>query len=185
MAQNIEIKAFVSNLTRALDLLTGNCASSGDPEEQIDIFFFSPTGRIKLRYCGPETGILIFYERRDRAEPKLSTYETYVTHNPKQLEKVLRASYDVELVVRKVRRKFGYRNAIIHLDSVQDLGDFIEVEVELDGHQSREEIEALMCEIVGLLEINPGDLVKYAYADLIKAKDLCNGKIKKWNQDPA
>lgn len=138
-----------------------------------------------MRYCGPETGILIFYERSDQPEPKLSTYETYITHNPKQLEKVLRASYDVELVVRKVRRKFGYKNAIIHLDSVQDLGDFIEVEVELDGHQSREEIEALMCEIVGLLEINPCDLVKYAYADLIKAKDLRNGKIKKWNEDPA
>jgi adenylate cyclase class IV len=117
MPRNVEIKARLGNVEelRALAAALSDCA----PEviEQEDIFFNVPRGRLKLRIVTPTSGQLIFYERTDRAGPKISTYSIVETDQPHKLKMVLAAAYGVRNVVRRMRECHMYGRTRIQADS--------------------------------------------------------------------
>ncbi len=171
MARNVEIKARVRDLAfvrkRAQDLCTGL------PEvmEQEDIFFPSQRGRLKLRQLAPDEGQLIYYERPDLSGPKTSTYSISHTQNPAQLRDVLASALGEVARVKKVREVFIVGQTRIHLDVVEGLGEFMELEVALSEKDTELSGQNTAFTLMEQLGIEKADLVEGAYADLLSGDD--------------
>jgi predicted adenylyl cyclase CyaB len=167
MATNIEIKARVHDFI----LLREKAESLSDvPVELIhqeDTFFHTPQGRLKLRQLGPDQGQLIYYERQDAAGPKRSDYFITLTAEPVTLKQVLAASLGIRGVVRKQRWLYWLNHTRIHLDQVEGLGTFMELEVMLQPGQSPEEGALIAAKIMDQLDIDQSDLIEGAYIDLL------------------
>lgn len=169
MAMNVEIKARIKDI----DALRGRIeAISGAPCEEIhqeDTFFPVPKGRLKLRILSPERGELIYYDREDTYEPKPSHYLIAKTTNPAALHAVLANALGLRGIVRKSRLLYRVGKTRIHLDTVERLGYFLELEVVLDQGESVERGEKVAREIMAKLEIEEADLVSEAYIDLLES----------------
>jgi predicted adenylyl cyclase CyaB len=81
---------------------------------------------------------------------------------------VLEAAMGIRGVVRKKRRLYWVNNTRIHLDEVEGLGSFMELEVMLSTGQRTEEGEATATALMKRLGIEIADLVKGAYIDLLE-----------------
>ena len=170
MARNIEIKAYVKNL-EAVTLKAATLADKGPIEIiQDDTFFACSTGRLKLRAFSPEKGELIFYRRPDQAGPKESFYIIAPTSTPDVLRETLSLAYGQVGRVHKHRTLFLSGRTRIHLDKVDRLGDFMELEVVLSDAESLEIGEAVAHDLMGKLGILPDQLIEGAYVDLLNQK---------------
>jgi adenylate cyclase class IV len=146
MARNIEIKAKVGNL----ETVARKAAAMADegPIEilQDDTFFACPNGRLKLRAFSADKGErvrgeLIFYVRPDQTGPKESFYLISPTSEPDTLRELLSQAYGQAGRVRKHRTLFIAGRTRIHLDQVENLGNFLELEVVLSEDESTEKGE--------------------------------------------
>jgi predicted adenylyl cyclase CyaB len=167
MARNIEIKARI-DAVEAMVLKAAAIADEGPIEiPQDDTFFVCPNGRLKLRVLGPDEGQLIFYRRSDIKGPKESFYLISPTTRPDVLRESLSLAYGQIGRVRKKRTLFMKGRTRIHLDRVENLGDFMELEVVLRDGESREEGEAIARNLMEILQILPDQLIEEAYIDLL------------------
>jgi predicted adenylyl cyclase CyaB len=167
MPRNIEIKAKVHN-AEYLRLLVEKI--SGTPAQilfQEDTFFYSPSGRLKLRIHAPDRGELIYYQRSDQEGPKESNYIISPTAEPHSLKKVLTSAYGVRGVIRKQREIYVVGQTRIHLDRVEGLGEFLELEFVVKGDQTDTEGKKILEEVMGKLGIEGKDLINCAYIDLL------------------
>ena len=131
MARNIEIKACVDDMA-ALAARVAAIADSRPVEiPQDDTFFRCDTGRLKLRVFEDGRGELIFYRRPDADGPKVSFYVLSPTASPDTLREALTLSNGQEGRVVKHRTLFLVGRTRVHLDRVQGLGDYMELEVVL------------------------------------------------------
>jgi len=135
--------------------------------EQEDVFFPCRQGRLKLRILAPDHGELIFYHRPDQAGPKTSTYGISRTTEPDQLRLVLGQSLGEGAVVRKTRRLFMVGRTRVHLDAVEGLGDFLELEVVLDDDEVTDSGEREAADLMARLQVPVTALVEGAYVDLL------------------
>jgi adenylate cyclase class IV len=131
MARNIEIKADVRDLA-AIAARAAAIADEGPSEIlQDDTFFACPAGRLKLRSFSEREGELIFYQRVDQRGPKESFYIRTPVSEPASLRQALSLAYGEVGRVRKRRTLFIVGRTRIHLDEVERLGSFLELEVVL------------------------------------------------------
>jgi adenylate cyclase class IV len=165
--RNIEIKARVADLA-AVETRAGAIADSGPVDiAQDDTFFACPRGRLKLRELAPGQGQLIHYHRPDQGGPKLSDYVIAPTSDPAALREALTRAYGVAGRVRKHRRLYLAGRTRIHLDRVEGLGDYMELEVVLGPGDDTAGGEAEARRIMQALGVAEDDLVEGAYVDLI------------------
>lgn len=134
---------------------------------QEDVFFACSSGRLKLRILASDRGELIFYQRSDAPGPRTSTYSISQTDNPAQLCEVLTAALGEVVRVRKLRRLLLVGRTRIHIDTVEGLGDFLELEVVLDDGEPVEAGQAEAERLMRALEVAEADLIDVAYADLL------------------
>jgi len=167
MPTNIEIKASVRDPDALQARVATMSASPGEEIVQEDTFFTTPTGRLKLRARGPDGGELIFYQRADSADPKPSHYRLAPVKDPTAVGAVLAAALGVRGVVRKRRRLYLIGRTRVHLDQVEGLGGFIELEVVLGEGEAASQGEAVAVELMDRLGIARSDLVRGAYLDLL------------------
>ncbi|XP_064559200.1 uncharacterized protein LOC135442854 [Zonotrichia leucophrys gambelii] len=146
------------------------CPGAGQVLLQTDTFFRVPRGRLKLRRTQDGRGELIFYERPDSAGPKLSKFSITPTADPEGLQAVLSQSLGVLGTVRKERLLFLLGQTRLHLDRVQGLGDFLELEVVLRPEQSEEDRQRVALELLQEFGIGEQDLISGAYLDLLLAQ---------------
>ena len=171
MGVNIEIKARVRDLEGLLKRAEALSYTPCNVIVQEDTFFFAPQGRLKLRVLAPDRGELIFYVREDAAGPKRSSYLLFSTTDPVSLGAVLEAGLGVRGVVRKQRSLYQVGETRIHLDEVEGLGSFMELEVVLSSGQSEREGKAIAARLMAELGIKETDLVEGAYIDLLQGLD--------------
>jgi predicted adenylyl cyclase CyaB len=165
--QTVEIKARCSNLGRARELISGWGAKLLGRENQTDTFYNVPDGRLKLRVSSVEK-LLIGYHRPDQAGPKHCLVDLYPTEHPKRLHEALSNRLGVRVVVRKDRERWLLGNVKFHLDRVDGLGDFIEIEIlGKRGVDSVESLREVCDDYMRKLGILEDDLVEVAYADLL------------------
>ncbi|MBC7665362.1 MAG: class IV adenylate cyclase [Caulobacter sp.] len=172
MARNIEIKARVADMA-ALVARAAAIADSGPVEiPQDDTFFRCDDGRLKLRVFEDGRGELIFYRRPDADGPKVSFYVLSPTASPDTLREALTLSNGQEGRVVKHRTLFLVGRTRVHLDRVQGLGDYMELEVVLADDETPEagvrEAHALMAR----LRVPAEALVTGAYHDLLRARSV-------------
>jgi predicted adenylyl cyclase CyaB len=165
---NVEIKARV----RDLDALRVRvqALSKGSPQRlrQDDTFFETPSGRLKLRVIDGKQGELICYQRNDECGPTPSTYQISPAREPDALKRVLSTALGVRGVVRKSREVFAIARTRVHLDRVEGLGSFLELEVVLAPGEPVERGHAEAQELLESLLVRPGDLESRAYVDMIE-----------------
>jgi homotetrameric cytidine deaminase len=135
---------------------------------QRDTYFAGRHGRLKLREQGEEGSELIAYRRPDAAKPGESTYVRAAAGEPGELREALAAALGTVVVVSKRRRLFIWDNVRIHLDDVEGLGTFLELEaiVAPDGSDlaaARDKVARLRSE----LAIADDSLVAAGYSDLL------------------
>lgn len=167
MPRNIEIKAKIESiellLTKALAI-----ADQGPVEiEQDDTFFRCDAGRLKLRTLSPSAGELIFYRRADQQGPKESFYQLTPTHEPESLRETLSLAWGQIGRVQKKRTLLLVGRTRIHLDRVQGLGHFLELEVVLEEDEPLEAGMQEANDIMALLGVEPSRLIEGAYLDLL------------------
>lgn len=168
MPHNVEIKARVADPAE-LERLVRALADQGPVDlTQDDTFFTCPRGRLKLRELATDRGELIFYERPDAPGPKVSDYAIARTDTPADLRAVLARALGECGRVRKVRRLYLAGPTRIHLDDVEGLGAFLELEVVLAPDQPAADGEAIAADLLARLGIAPADLVPGAYLDLLR-----------------
>jgi len=168
MPANIEIKArardFPGIKTRAEKL-------SDTPVEVIpqeDVFFNVPQGRLKLRILAPDNAQLIYYTRPNQEGPKRSDYHIAYTSDPDNLKRVLELAYGFRGVVKKTRYLYLIGQTRIHLDDVEGLGYFMELEVVMKAGQSDAEAQEIAEDLMTSLGVERSDLLEGAYMDLIE-----------------
>ena len=168
MPRNVEIKARCASLA-VVEALAAPLAHAGPVLiQQEDIFFVVDRGRLKLRKFDATHGELIYYERSDTLEPKESQYLRTATVEPDALTEILKAVLGLRGIVRKQRTLYLVGQTRIHLDQVEGLGSFIELEVVLEPEQTMAQGVRIAHELMQTLGIRMQDLIKGAYIDLLE-----------------
>jgi adenylate cyclase len=169
VARNVEIKARIASVEALLPRARSIAGGEAELIVQDDSFFPCPKGRLKLRDFGDGRGELIQYERPDDTGPKTSTYVRSPTASPATLREALTRALGTLGRVRKQRWLLLSGRTRIHLDRVEGLGDFLELEVVLADSEpeatGRAEAHALMVQ----LGVSPDRLQRGAYLDLLAA----------------
>lgn len=169
MARNVEVKARVApEAFEELRRLAAKIASDGPIElVQTDTFFHSHTGRLKLREFSDGSAELIFYERPDCLGPKTSSYVRSSCPSPATMKAALGGAQGILGVVKKHREVFFVDQTRVHLDQVDGLGTFLELEVVLGPSDSDEVGEQIARELLEQLNVADSQLVAGAYFDLL------------------
>lgn len=170
MARNIEIKARVRDFANVRELAAEISGAAPELIEQEDVFFQTPQGRLKLRRLSQDEGELIFYVRPDSSGPKTSTYAISETVEPAQLRSVLADALGETALVKKVREVYLVGSVRIHLDVVEGLEEFLELEVVLGDNDTEKSGETIAYDLMTQLGIDKSDLIEGAYADLLSKK---------------
>jgi predicted adenylyl cyclase CyaB len=110
---------------------------------------------------------VIYYERPESSGPKESRYTVHPTADPDGLRDVLAAALNIRGVVRKHRTVYLVGPTRVHLDRVEGLGEFVELEVVLQPEQDLAQGAATARELMAKLGIAPGQLIDRAYLDLL------------------
>jgi predicted adenylyl cyclase CyaB len=177
MPANVEIKAVLAN--RAGAELTAARLSGCGPEilHQEDIFFPGPRGRLKLRILAPDQGELIQYDRADAAEARLSRYIIARTPDPRALLEILAGVLGTGGVVKKTRHLYLLGQTRVHIDAVDGLGDFLELEVVLQPGQSEADGRRIAEALLAEFGIEKHELIGVAYIDLLEQRSRQAGVL--------
>lgn len=166
MARNIEIKARIGDLAM-VEARARTIATEGPVDlVQDDTFFACAEGRLKLRQFPDGRGELIHYSRADERGPKASDYLISPIAAPEVLRETLSRALGIVGRVRKRRRLYLADRTRIHLDEVEGLGAFVELEVVLRDGESVEAGEAVARHIMGAFGISESQLIRGAYVDM-------------------
>jgi len=167
MASNIEIKARARDYDTQKKLAASISESKAPRLIQEDVFFNVPAGRLKLRILGPESGELIYYERPDTSSIKTCKYWVSPTAKPQSMLETLTKALGIRGTVKKKRQLFLSGQMRIHLDEVERLGRYIELEYVMKPDEPEKNGEREVQRFLRHLGIEKEDIVGSAYIDLI------------------
>lgn len=136
-------------------------------KEQTDIYFQIPRGRLKLRIQTDSDSQLIYYQRSNLPEARLSEYLIFPVSDPGSLKIILEKALGVKTIVKKKRHLYQFRNVRIHIDEVHELGNFIEFESVLDEATDEETGRTNLHNLLKNLSSFSLTPVAESYADLI------------------
>jgi adenylate cyclase class IV len=170
MARNIEIKAALPQGIEAV-LPQARACADGEVQhlEQDDEFFAVPQGRLKLRRFADGSAELIHYHRADGTTARASDYVRVPAPDPEALALALGRALGHHGRVRKQRWLLLAGQTRIHLDRVEGLGDFMELEVVLRDGQSDDQGQAIAEALMQRLGLAGAPRVAGAYRDLLAA----------------
>lgn len=173
MGANVEIKAKLTDRAAVEERARALADAAPRTLRQEDVFFTVARGRLKLRTIDGARGELIAYERPDAEGPKASAYTIFRTDDPDTLLEALSGTLGASVVVRKVRTVYLAGRTRIHLDAVEGLGEFLELERVLAPGEDPRAGERDVRELMARLGVAEADLVAGAYADLLAWREGC------------
>ncbi len=165
--RNLEIKAVDPDPQATLRAALELGADDAGWLHQRDTYFHAVQGRLKLREAPPEPAELIAYARAELAGPKVSLYRVVQVADHHALVEALSESLGVKVVVEKARRLLRWHNVRIHLDRVEGLGDFVELEAVAASPGGLEVERDRVEKLRATLGIADEHLVAHGYADLL------------------
>lgn len=167
MPRNIELKARCPDPAAAAGCALAMGARDAGVLLQVDTYFHVKSGRLKLRVIDGQRAELILYSRPNAAEIRASDYHIAQVPDPAGARALLGRSLGVLVEVRKRRRLLLWENVRIHLDDVEGLGSFLELEAVVgdagDETVSRERAERLR-DVLGVAD---AELIESSYSDLL------------------
>jgi len=168
MPANIEIKARIRDFADIKSRAEKLSDTTLEVIPQEDTFFNVPQGRLKLRVLSSDRAELIYYTRPNREGPKRSEYHIARTSDPENLKRVLELAYGIRGVVKKIRHLYLIGQTRVHLDDVEGLGHFMELEVVMEEGQGDAEGQEIAEVLMASLGVEKSDLLEGAYMDLLE-----------------
>ena len=166
---NYEIKARVSKEQQEIirEYLLKNKAEFKGEDNQTDTYFKVEEGRLKLRKSNLENS-LIYYDREDSLEAKKSNVEIYNLMASSYLERITKQTHDVLVEVKKKREIYFIKNIKFHIDDVEGLGTFVEIEAnDKSGEVSEKALEEQCDFYKYVFKIRDSDLISNSYSDML------------------
>jgi len=165
--KNIELKAKVNSMNSLRRRVKDIGAKKTELMSQIDTYFASKSGRLKLREINGKEFVLIQYHRPDTASHKISEFEILklTKEQAGELKEMLAETMGVQVVVAKKRELWMYGDTRIHIDTVKNLGNFMELESQIKHGEkkARNEYDFLM----KTLSLNGYEKINQSYSDLL------------------
>jgi predicted adenylyl cyclase CyaB len=164
--RNVEAKFKLANRERTLKQALAVGFTKRAELSQRDTFFVTASGKLKLR---EEAGgaQLIFYRRRDLEALQLSDYEIVPVAEPLRMRSIMASAFGVLAEVIKRRVLLMRDNVRLHLDSVEGLGEFGEIEAVLIEGESETANRDRVARLLEDLEIRDADLIDVSYFELM------------------
>lgn len=167
---NFEFKA----ATNELDILENKLLQLNPKfigeDHQTDIYFNVTHSRLKLREGNIENA-LIWYERENAAEAKLSNIILYKHVPAISLKNILVKLHGIKVIVVKKRKIYFIENVKFHFDKVEGLGNFIEVEaIDNTGNKSVEKLKEQCKKYAAFFNIEQSGYIAHSYSDLLLKK---------------
>lgn len=167
--KNLEIKAPAPDLAalKARALAAG--ARTIGVLRQVDTYYQAARGLLKLRVIQGAGAELIAYARPLVEGSRVSDYALFPVDEPVPLKEVLERSLVRVVEVRKSRDLLMWDGTRIHLDTVEGLGTFVELETEGDSRGEaamREEHE----QVIAALGLDRRTFLAGSYADMLRDK---------------
>lgn len=163
--QNVEYKAELRDIALARSICRVIGAEPMGALMQTDTYYHAADARFKKRETAGEPTVYIVYHRRDRTSPKISRFEILSEEGAR--ERFGEREHAPMVVVRKRRELFILRNVRIHLDRVEELGEFLEFEAAVSPkwnlRRCHDSLRKLRTQFMPAL----GEAVSCGYADLI------------------
>jgi len=168
MPRNVEIKARVRDFEGLRAQAEALSETPVEILDQLDTFYITPRGRLKLRVLAPDRCELIQYARPDDAGAKTSTYDIVRSSDPAAFSRILESALPIRGVVSKRRHLYLIGPTRVHLDEVEELGTFMELEVVLSKGESSEYGAQIAQDLMDKLGIAEADLISGAYIDMME-----------------
>jgi predicted adenylyl cyclase CyaB len=172
--KNLEIKVACNKAT--FTAVSARAVALGETSllKQRDTYFNVPSGRLKLREIEKveeRRAELIGYSRPDDVGARYSVYHRaeIAIDQIDDLTKALRDTIGVRVVVAKAREVVLYRRTRIHLDQVENLGYYIELETVMAGGDSEADAESELAQVMSLIGIDGLPAIGGSYSDLLEA----------------
>ena len=164
----IEIKARCHNPEDIESILLSNNALYEGSDLQIDTYFNSESGRVKLREGNIENS-LIHYYRAERKGQKKSEVTLYKTEGDSYaLKEILSNTLGIKTVVEKTRKIFFIENVKFHIDQVKNLGSFVEIEaIDVNGKVGEDKLRKQCNDFVSLLGLDKAEFLDQSYSDMM------------------
>jgi predicted adenylyl cyclase CyaB len=167
MARNIEIKARVADLAAARTRALAAGARVHAVEVQTDRYYtVDGAHRVKLRTIAGGRAELVEYRRPEAAGVRASDY-TVTSVRDAAAGRCLVPRGAPRVVVRKRREILLCDNVRIHLDEVDGLGTFIELEAVLDERHDEATCRAQVGTLMRALGLRDEALIRASYAELL------------------
>jgi len=168
VSANLEIKAPVRDPAAFRARVESLATEMVGVDEQVDTYFRVPRGRLKLRESSLAGAQLIPYRRPDAEGARRADYQVIPVADGAGLKALLAEMLGVHRVVRKRRAIWLHENVRIHLDAVEGLGDFMELEAVFDGAAASEaEQERRVAGLMAALGVREDELVATSYEALV------------------
>ena len=166
--KNIEIKVQIKNIEALLPALRRLCVRKIGVIHQTDTYYNIARGRLKVRETrNANVAELIYYHRPNTALARISAYSIVrvSSANVHQLKNILVSVLGVYTNVRKERTLYKWRQTRIHIDRVEKLGWFLELETPING-RSRVNAQKEYAHVYRALALQTYDPIPTSYADL-------------------
>lgn len=168
MPLNFEFKARSLNNAELEQRLQAFQPLFSGEDYQKDTYFNVAHGRLKLREGNIEHA-LIHYHRENIAGAKQSEFLLYRPIADSNLKDVLKAALGIKIVVEKRRRIWFVDNVKFHFDTVEGLGEFVEVEaMDKDGTIGTKKLKQQCLQFAQLFSIQPASYLAHSYSDLLQ-----------------
>jgi predicted adenylyl cyclase CyaB len=134
---------------------------------QRDTFFRVKDGKLKLRE--EESGArMIFYGRQDSQDLKLSNYEIVAIPEPEKTREIMTRALGTIATVKKTRILMMRDHVRLHLDQVDGLGEFGEIEAVLGDHGDPERSRPAVDQLLSALDVNRKNLIAASYFEMLR-----------------
>jgi homotetrameric cytidine deaminase len=181
--RNVELKARDPEPERTLQAALAHGAQDQGVLVQRDTYFAARDGRLKLReeetvatHPG-HTAQLIAYARPDAAAARTSAYRLVDVPDPAALTAALGDALGVVVVVAKRRRLLLFDGVRIHLDDVEGLGTWIELEAVAPPDSDLSAEHAKVAELRAVLGMTDDRVVAEGYAALLLDAGAATGRL--------
>lgn len=166
-ALNVEIKARCADLSVIENLLNGQNARFVGTDMQRDVYFKVANGRLKLR-IGTIENQLIHYQRTESDAVRVADVLLYAHAQEPDLEAILTRALGILTIVEKTRKIFFIENVKFHLDSIKNLGTFVEIEAIDRQNNLGEAYLRQQCNFyINLFDLKADDFLYCSYCDLL------------------
>lgn len=165
--QNLEAKFKLFDLDRARTMAEAAGYEFKGSFAQRDTFFRVARGKLKLRE--QDNGAwLIHYSRDDREGLEISNYEIVPVPDPDQMRTMFSEAVGVLARVNKRRTLLMRENVRLHLDQVEGLGDFGEIEAVVGEGERPEQYLAAVDRILRALDVRRSSLITASYFEMLR-----------------